>query len=293
MTSNKKNKEDVFKITIITVNYNVSKFVNRMIDSLTLINKHVREIIIIDNNSIDKEEIRQNDKTKIIYNKKNVGFSKAVNQGILKAREDLILLINPDCYLENSSLLKSVKLIYMDKRIGAVGGKIKKHKSKNYQLTANNKANFFTGLFEFTILKKIFPNNMFSKSFWVENTKISQPQQVESLCGAYIIFRKKIDNKYNLFDERYFLYLEDVDFGNKIKDINYKVIFDPRSEITHFGGKSSNSKYNIVLNEWYLSRRKYFTKHLSLVESKILNTVFSIEETILKVFHLIRKTPYV
>lgn len=287
MINENKNKVDVFKITVLTINYNVASHVNKLVNSLSIIDNNVSEIIIIDNNSTDSKQIKQTIKTKLIYNKKNFGFSKAVNQGIIKAKEKFILLINPDCYLENSSIRHSLKLIINDNTIGAIGGKIKKSTSNNYQFTANNKANFFTGLFEFTNLKKIFPNNVFSNRFWVETSTINKPMQVESLCGAYMIIRKKINNRLNLFDERFFLYLEDIDFGNKINLLGHKVIFDPKSEITHVGGKSSNSKYNIVLPKWYISRKKYFKKHLNIIQSTILNTIFNIEEKFLKTINKI------
>lgn len=287
MINDNKNKADVFKITVLTVSYNVADHVNKLVKSLSIINNNVSEIIIIDNNSTDSKQIKQTTKTKLIYNKKNIGFSKAVNQGIIKAKEKFILLINPDCYLENSSIKHSLKLLVNDNTVGAIGGKIKKSESNYYQFTANNKANFLTGLFEFTNLKKLFPNNIFSKRFWVETSIINKPMQVESLCGAYMIIRKKINNNLNLFDERFFLYLEDIDFGNKINLLGYKVIFDPKSEITHIGGKSSKSKYNIVLPKWYISRNEYFKKHLNIVQSTILTTIFNIEEELLKIVNKI------
>ena len=127
--------------------------------------------------------------------------------------------------------------------------------------------------------------------FWVEkNRNIKHPIKVESLCGANIIFRKSLDNKLNIFDERYFLYMEDMDFGNKINSLGYKVIFNPSSEIVHIGGKSSGSKYGTVLKHWYKSRKIYFKKHLNIVESSILSLIFTIEELLLYIFHKIKNT---
>jgi GT2 family glycosyltransferase len=228
----------------------------------------------------------------LIKNKKNVGFSKAVNQGIKQTKNEIIFLINPDCYLENNSIIKSIQLICEDNTIGAIGGKLKKPLVDEYHPTANTKAGFLTGLFEFTNLKNLFPKNTYSKYFWIETIKNNKrPFPVESLCGAYIIFRKKLNGKLNLFDEDYFMYLEDMAFGNQINSLGYKVIFDPRSEVTHIGGASTNSKYRTVLPYWYNSRKIYFNKHLPKIQSTILICIFSIEEIILKIFHIITQTP--
>jgi len=280
-------------ISVITVNYNSAHHLNKLLDSLKQILEKIDEIIIIDNNSHDVDEIKLSKSTQIIKNKNNVGFGKAVNQGILKARNEIIFLVNPDCYLENDSVLKTIDKIQKNPQIGAIGGKIKKDGSNHYHYTANSKPTFLTGLFEFTNLKKIFPNNSISKKFWIENFyKLKKPIEVNSLCGAYMILRKKLDNKLNLFDERFFLYMEDIDFGDTINSNGYKVIFDPNSEITHIGGASSGSKYNTVLKHWYVSRKKYFQKHLKPLESSTLKLVFFIEEQVLKLYHKIKAEPY-
>jgi len=280
-------------ISVIIINYNSARLTNKLLQSLSKISKQINEIIIIDNHSNDVEDLLIKEKTKIIKNNQNIGFAKAANKGIKISKNKYILLINPDCYLENNSLLKSLEKIVKDRKIGAIGGKIKKHNSTKYHLTANSKPTFLTGIFEFTNLKKIFPYNPFTKKFWIEKTyKSKKSVEVNSLCGAYIILRKKLGNKLNIFDERYFLYMEDIDFGDKINEMGYKVVFDPESEITHIGGTSSGSKYRTVLKHWYNSRKIYFQKHLHPFESTILTIIFSLEEKFLWIYHKIKAEPY-
>jgi len=176
----------ITQISTIIVNYNSSIHVNRLINSLKVIDQYIKEIIIIDNNSEDINKLKLNSKIKLVKNKINYGFAKAVNQGIKKSKNEIILLINPDCYIENNSILKSINKISKEKKIGAIGGKIKKANSNNYHLTANSKPNFFTGLFEFTNLKKLFPNNPFSRKFWIEKTYKSK-NRLGSILFAVLI----------------------------------------------------------------------------------------------------------
>ncbi len=278
-----------YKITVLIINYNSNKQTIKLLKSLKLISNYINEILIIDNCSNEDLKISQFNKISLIKNKQNKGFSKAVNQGIKIAKNDIILLLNPDTYLENDSIISSLKLLISNKKIAAIGGKIK-NINNNYVPSANSKADFFTAIFEFTNLKKIFPNNSFSNKFWIKTTQ-KKPIEVESVCGAYIIFRKKINNKLNLFNEKYFMYLEDIDFGNKINSLGYKVIYDPNSEITHIGGSSNNSKYKTILKYWYKSRKIYFKDNLSPLEFFFINTLFSIEELLLKIYHFFTHTP--
>lgn len=278
-----------YKITVLIINYNSNKQTIKLLKSLKLISNYINEILIIDNCSNEDLKISQFNKINLIKNKQNKGFSKAVNQGIKIAKNDIILLLNPDTYLENDSIISSLKLLISNKKIAAIGGKIK-NINNNYVPSANSKADFFTAIFEFTNLKKIFPNNSFSNKFWIKTTQ-KKPIEVESVCGAYIIFRKKINNKLNLFNEKYFMYLEDIDFGNKINSLGYKVIYDPNSEITHIGGSSNNSKYKTILKYWYKSRKIYFKDNSSPLEFFFINTLFSIEELLLKIYHFFTHTP--
>ncbi|MFA7676451.1 MAG: glycosyltransferase family 2 protein [Candidatus Shapirobacteria bacterium] len=272
------------KISLIVINYNSSKNTNKLLLSIKkYIYEIIDEIIIIDNNSRDINYLNIKDqKIKLIKNNKNLGFAKAVNQGIDNSKNDLIILLNPDTTIIDNSILKTIDLIEKDKNIGVIGGKIKYEYKKIF--TANNTPTFLTGLFEFTNLKKIFPNNRFTLNFWPEKIKkINKPTEVSGICGAYLIFRK-YDKKedINYFNEEYFLYLEDLEFGLNMKSKGLKVIFDPRSEICHIGGVSSNNKYNMALNHWYKSRKIFFKKHLNKVEGIILNIIFTLEELFLK-----------
>jgi len=272
------------KITVVIVTYNSNKYLPTLLRSLNFIKKIIHRIIIIDNNSKDFDsKIKNfNKKIKIIQNKQNLGFAKAVNKGIKLSETDFILLLNPDTYLINNSTTKTYNLIKNDPNIGIIGGKIEYPNNKPY-LTANNKPTFLTGLFEFTNLKKIFPNNKYSKKFWVEKNKIDKKITiVSSLCGAYLIFRRKIKNKLNLFNEDYFMYMEDIEFGIKNNLLGYKVIFDPRSKIIHIGGASSPNKYKTSLEHWYKSRKIFFKKQLPRIQAIILIIIFTIEELILK-----------
>jgi GT2 family glycosyltransferase len=283
------------KVSLIVINYNSTVYLNKLLKSTELIKDIIGETIVVDNNSKDpRKDIVNSKKIILIKNKTNYGFSKAVNQGIKKSKYNYILLLNPDTLIFDKSIINLFKKIRNDKKIGAIGGKIQNYFDNDNQLTATNTPNFFTALFEFTILKKIFPNNIFSKNFWVEKKyNDNNDVEVSSLCGAFILFRKRTNDSLNLFNESYFLYMEDIDFGLSIINKGYKVIFDPTVVIKHLGGASSESKYNIVLRYWYKSRKTFFKNHCNPILGAILIILFTIEENLLLLYHLIKHEPAV
>lgn len=275
-------------VTLITINYNSTELLKKLILSVFIhLNNLVSEIIIVDNNSKDFNSFNpnlpkgpnRNIKIITLKNKKNLGFAKAVNQAINKSSNNYLLLINPDCTFVDDSFKHSLYLMQSNSRIGVVGGRL--ISNNNIQYSATNTPNFFTSIFEFSILKKLFKNNYFSKQFWIEsNRAVSEPISCHSVCGAYMLIRKIIPKL--LFDEKYFLYLEDLDFGTVTKNAGYLTFFNPLASVTHVGGASSNNKkYNIVHKYWYDSRDYYFSKHFKGILRYITIFVYFIEKQLL------------
>jgi len=280
----------IHKISIIVINFNSTKALIKLLNSVDKIKKIIGEIILIDNNSthFNASLIPLQNKTKLVINDTNIGFAKAVNQGIDISKYKYILLLNPDTKIIDNSIVNLYQQILTKNEIGAIGGKII---SKNQRYSANKKPNFLTGIFEFTNIKKIFPNNKFSTDFWPEIKNPNKKLEVDSLCGAFILFKKYL-NKHKLkFDENFFLYLEDIDFGLNIREMGYKIIFDPKSKIYHTGGVSNTSQYNTILKYWYRSRKYFFKKHLNTFEGIIITIIFNIEERILSIYHHFTHTP--
>ena len=281
------------KISVIIVDFNSREHTINLINSLSYINIIIGEIIVVvnGNNLLIPRNLKQ-DNLKIIENKSNLGFAKAVNIGIKSSKFEYILLLNPDTKLIDSSIIKMLHYLINGDKIGAIGGRILDYNTDKNRLSANSKPNFLTALFEFTNLKKIFPNNHFSRKFWIENDyQSSNPIQVNSVCGAFLLFRKKLENLTLSFNEKYFLYLEDIDFGTKINNLGFKVLFFPEAAIKHIGGATSKSKYKTNLKAWYKSRKIYFKENCNFLFGDILFIIFSIEEVILHIYHSIKNEP--
>lgn len=286
------------KISLIIVNYNSTSYLIRLLKSLKKVEDIIKDIIIVDNNSSKfnvadvKKNIPKSIQQTIIINNQNVGFSRAVNHGIFLTKSKYVLLLNPDTLILDSSLEQLVNRICKYDDIGAIGGKIVSFSNEPYY-SANKRPNFWTGLFEFTNLKKLFPNNQFTNDFWIEknNKHINSASEVDSLCGAFILFRKHSNHRLNLFDENFFLYLEDLDFCLTLRNQGMKVVFDPISSVKHIGGGSSDSVYHSSLKHWYASRKYFFCKHLKNPQGIILKIIFSIEEHLLYLYHYILHEP--
>lgn len=295
-------------ISVITVTYNNKLEIKSFLKSLFRQNiwraSFELELVIIDNNSTDctKEIIKQTisnlsyfDHCLFIQNRANLGFSKAVNQGLKMSKGDFILLANPDIFFNREDTLLNLVSCLERSQAHIVGGLLTKvmsdvtvDKLKKSQIhgTFVRKPCFLTGIFEFTNLKKLLPENRFYKRFYYLNEdKPLNSRYVDAVSGALMLFKKHLLNEIGLFDEKFFLYLEDVDFCLRAKSAGFKVYFCNKAIAYHYGGASSKHKRgNVEYDEWVKARSLFFRKHSSYIGFCLLNVIFTIDNLLVRFF---------
>ncbi len=281
-------------LSIIIVTYNVREHLIKCLKSIIKWwPRCPTEIILVDNNSkdgtleaIQKLKIRN---LKLIKNKENIGFSKAINIGIKKSKGNFFLLLNPDTVILKNSINKLVKFALENPGIGIIGGKTLKIGKKEIHRTYFNKVNFLTALFEFTNLKKIFPNNVFYRNFYYVDEDENEMRNVCGVSGGFMLIKKLIIKKIGYLEEKFFLYLEDVDFCLRAKKKGIKIVYYPEPTIKHhFGASSEYSKYRINVKAWRNSRKVFFRKHFGLFWGNILRLIFIVEDYILDLKHFLK-----
>jgi len=286
----------IIPLSIIIVTYRSNKFIKKCL--LSIINSTVlaKEIIIIDNNSpkppnhIVRKVPRGN--TSIIYkqNKDNSGFAKAANQGAEIANSKYILFLNPDLYLSRDALEEIWKHIRNKNNI--VGGKIVGMNNLKTKRTVSNIPSLRTILIEFTSLRKVLDKNNTNKSnFWDDSAMNSKKiAQVKSLSGCLLALGKKEFFKIGKFDERYFLYLEDLDFFMRVRSLGYNPIYIPRILGEHFeGGSSKLFIHKINERAWDESKRTFVKTHFNITGS-LLSIIFDLDDRLISLYkHIKRK----
>ncbi|MBR1610738.1 MAG: glycosyltransferase, partial [Methanobrevibacter sp.] len=123
------------KVSVVTPNYNGEKFLKTFFESLNNDSDLIGEVIIVDNGSTDKskEYIKNNTfnfPVILIENTDNLGFSPAVNQGILKARYEYIFSLNNDTEIKPGSIKALTDLISSDENIFSVQAKMLQYNNK-------------------------------------------------------------------------------------------------------------------------------------------------------------------
>lgn len=250
---------------IVIINWNSGNYLEKCIHSIFTTNNKafVNTVFIIDNNSNDSslEKIKPNNKIKIIRNKENLGFAKASNQGFKLSKAPYILLLNPDTQLLNSTLEDCIAFVEKNHEVDILGCRLLNDKGE----ISPSCARFPTPgklFIDSTGLSKIFPS-LFTPAILMIEWDHKTSRFVDQVMGAFMFMRKSIFKKVGLFDERFFVYFEEVDFSKRLSKIGGKSFFNADIKAIHSGeGTTSSVKaFRLFLN--LKSRLQYAKKHFS------------------------------
>jgi len=265
-------------IDIVIVNWNSGKLLSSCIKSIEEnCIEEVNKIIVVDNNSNDgSEKIKSNsDKLILVKNQKNLGFGKSCNIGAKYSNSDFILFLNPDTVLFANTLRETKKYMKkeMNARVGIAGiqlldieGNVHRHSSIF--------PNAFIFFLRSTGIHKIFSSFDHVLTNWDHN----DTREVPHVIGAFFFVRAELFNKLNGFDERFFVYLEDLDFSLRSRQLGWKTHFISSIQSMHVAGGVSSQ---IIAKRLFYSLRSriiYSYKHFSFFgATSVLMSVIAIE----------------
>lgn len=233
-------------VSIITVNYKQALVTNQLLTSLQQITYPNVEIIVVDNNSGEKDvDLINTDyaNVKLICNSQNLGFSGGNNTGIKVSKGEYILLLNNDTDVEPGFLEPLTELLERFPYIGAVSPKIKYfYNADTIQYAGYSEMNPFT--------QRVFAIG--SKK--PDSRVYSHIQETHFAHGCAMLVRRKVIDQIGLMPEEYFLYYEEHDWSTAIKRGGYKIYYQPRSVVYH--KESVTTQKDSTLKTYYLSRNR-------------------------------------
>jgi len=277
------NKTD---LSIIIVNYNVKDLIDNCLESIYRNCGNLAvEIIVTDNNSTDRsvEFIRKKyPKVTLITSKENLGFARGTNVGLSRSKGDFVLLLNPDTILFPNTLPYMINFLKSHKEAGAVGCKEigAEGESKRYG-SPQHMPRIWTEPFEAFGLSYRFPDNRifgFQKMGYWHHNRLSK---VEVLGGFCLMIKREVIEKIGFMDEEFWMYGDDYDYCNRIREAGYHLYYLPRCQVIHLGQKSAqrNLKDDLQLAAW---RSKYhlFAKVYGINHVRILNLILIFSATL-------------
>ncbi len=256
-----------YDITIIIVNYNVKEFLANCLRSVENASRGLNtECIVVDNASKDGslEFLKNRFKdVRYIENSENYGFGKANNQAIREAKGKYTLLLNPDTLLQEDTLRVLIRHMDENSDCGACGCKIVNPDGTFAPESRRTVPTISTALFKASGLTALFPESRLFGRYYESWKNENEPGEIEVLSGSFMFFRSSALKEAGGFDERFFMYAEDIDLCYRVRKNGWRIDYVPETSIIHYKGESSKQNNMQYVRHFNRSLYLFFEKHYS------------------------------
>ncbi|OGT06795.1 MAG: hypothetical protein A2143_01450 [Gallionellales bacterium RBG_16_57_15] len=262
-------------LSIVIVNWNAGQQLRDCISSIgraSHVGFVLSEVVVVDNGSADDSLARVDQlgvPVIVIRNSENKGFAAACNQGAAQAAGDYLLFLNPDTVLFEDSLTRPIG--FMERKenssIGICGIKLLNEQGSYSTSCARFPSTriFFgeaTGLSK--LIPRAFPRHLMTSA------ECGNSGVVDQIMGAFFLLRRDLFKMLNGFDERFFVYYEEVDFSFRAYKLGYSSYLLTEATAFHKGGGCTDAVKATRLFYSLRSRLQYGRKHFSAVTNLAL-----------------------
>lgn len=252
---------DRISLAIVIVSYNVHAELDACLQSIVAQTLSPETaIVVVDNGSTDGTPAMVRERwpgVRLLEPGVNLGFSRGNNAGIRATRSDLVLLLNPDTLVHAGAIATLVSRLEADRGIAAVGPRLVDAEGRpelSFGWTISP-----LGELRQRVLTGLYDRGVGAAVRSVERrTRDGGPR--EWLSGACLLVRRDDLEAAGLFDERYFMYTEDVDLCVTLRAAGKSVVFVPEAVVTHLRGRSAgrNPQTERLRRQ---SQLAYYAKH--------------------------------
>lgn len=260
------------QLSIIILNYNVRYFLELCVISVqNSIQNLDAEIIVVDNNSSDDSCAMIKTRfpnIKLIENKENTGFPKGNNIGVAIANGEYICILNPDTVVAEDTFEKILNFINNNNQvpplgaseIGIVGCKLIDGTGKFLPESKRGVPTPFVAFTKIFGLYKI--SNLFGK-YYAQHLSENQSGKVDILVGAFMVMKRELYKEIGGFDEKCFMYSDDIDLSYMITQKGYQNYYFHETLVIHFKGEST-VKDGTYMKRFQDAMNFFYKKHFKI-----------------------------
>lgn len=258
------------KIAIIIVSWNVREYTLACVRAL-MAESVEKEIVVVDNASADGTVDALNTafpELRVIANTLNRGFAAAVNQGVAITSASIIFVLNPDTAVHAGALQKLIARFNERGDVGIIGAHLVSEQGETVPSVRANPSVWSQTLVLLRV-HRLFP--MLLSHYFERDFDYTKEQTVEQVMGSAMAIRRELWNALGGFDERFFIWFEEVDFCKRAHDSGRAILYAPHIVVTDFAGKSfvqvdAKTKARYFTN----SLNSYAKKHFSVFGQQVI-----------------------
>jgi GT2 family glycosyltransferase len=226
------------KISVILVNFHSEEMINFLISQL----KHSElEFVIVDNSSSFLLD-NQMERVKVVNPGENIGFGRAVNSALPFTQGQVIILLNPDVRIDLDSILNLASLLVTKKEIGIVAPLLTEKQHRGPFLNGGFWPTIPRMFMHMSFASRIsYANKLLRGIYGHKQSNLSQEIiELDWVSGACCAIRRTDFEEIGGFNERWFMYCEDMELCYHMGMLGKKIGIFPKSTGLHLGGSSDN-----------------------------------------------------
>jgi N-acetylglucosaminyl-diphospho-decaprenol L-rhamnosyltransferase len=220
------------------------------------------DLVVVDNGSDDGsvEALRKAvPDARVIRSPGNVGYARAANLGAAATRAPIVAVLNPDLTMEPGTAKAMLARFDEEPALGACGPRIRNVDGSDYP-SARRSPSIALAIAH-GLLGLWWPTNPFTARYRELDADPSRPRAVDWVSGAAVWLRRGALDAVGGWDERYFMYMEDLDLCWRLRRSGFDVAYEPAGAVTHVQGAStSRSPYRMLVQHhrsaWRFARRR-------------------------------------
>jgi N-acetylglucosaminyl-diphospho-decaprenol L-rhamnosyltransferase len=228
-------------LTVVTVTYSPGSHLDRFLSSLSLATDRPLTVVMADNGSTDgapEEALERYPNTQLLRTGANLGYGSAVNRAVAKLAGDdeFVMVANPDVQWGPGSIDALMDAAARWPRAATFGPLIRDPDGSVYP-SARHLPSLIRGGMH-AVVGPIWKNNPWTLAYRQEHLEPSE-RPVGWLSGSCLLVRRAAFEQVGGFDERYFMYMEDVDLGDRLGKAGWLNVYVPSAEILHDKGHAT------------------------------------------------------
>ena len=259
-------------LSIVVVNYKNPALLRLSLSSIrrTIRQDFEHEIIVIDSASAPATAYVVTEEFPTVQLrafKRNIGYSRGVNEGIKASKGDYVLILNPDIVPTRGSIESLYEYMKSNPAVGLAGPRL-----LNFDGSPQQTCFRYYSLWDVVLRRTFLGSLPFGKQrlnhFLMKDRDISSPLTVDWLMGSALIVSKSAIQRVGLMDESLFMYFSDVDWPRRFWQAGYNVVYYPNVEMYHYHHRESKGKFGLLdaifnrQTRWHIRDAfRYFKKY--------------------------------
>ncbi len=199
---------------------------------------------------------------------------------------DYVLFLNPDTVLPPEALEVTTAFLQAHPEVGIAGPKMVKLDGSLDLACRRAFPTPLNALFKLSGLARLFPRHPLIARYNLTNLPADRLAAVDSVMGAFMLVRGTALGQAGLFDERFFMYGEDLDLAYRLKARGWQVFYNPAVTVLHIKGASSRKRSARSIREFYRAMHVFYTKHYAAKYGRLVSALVRLGITLRGLFAL-------